>query len=220
MVGPVLLLTAGLAHAQTGNEPDRWTEAIERLDADTEGAAIVAFEPSTGGVSLIRFGAAGPTLFAPGTDQMDVAERSIARYGDLFGADDPGEQLELVEIRHEWRGTTRVHFRQVHDGVAVFGGAVRVHLDAQGAPLAMSGLAVPDIAVHATPNLGPDEAATLAVDAAAEALGFTPNRPLFAEPGPELSVYRQGLVRGVAGGPTHLVWDVVVAGGPVVREHI
>jgi len=61
-----------------------------------------------------------------------VAIDVLDRYSNLFGIEVPGEELEVVDVRTDSQGMSHISFRQMHQGVEVFGAVVKVHFSADG----------------------------------------------------------------------------------------
>jgi len=63
----------------------------------------------------------------------------VAHYGHLFGVHDPQRQLEVHGTRTDRLGHTQTTLHQVHRGVPVFSGVLKVHQDADGQVIAAFG---------------------------------------------------------------------------------
>lgn len=141
----------------------------------------------------ITMGVAGwPTFIRgdmPVTQQDDSStalERRVtaflAKYGEAFGISDASSELALYQVETDSLAMTHLTFHQIHKGLPVFGGWVKVHLDASGQTMiAVSNGFVPGINLeNATPKL----AATQAVNIA---YGAMPDGVLVSDP--KLVVY-------------------------------
>jgi Zn-dependent metalloprotease len=137
-------------------------------------------------------------------------------YGNLFGIADSQQQLVLKQARADRQRNTHTTYQQVHDGVPVFAGLMRVHMDEQNRMIAINGTFIPDIAVSVEPVLSASEAITVALEDAGirfgEAVGI-------GETQPTLYVFRKNLARGISG-TNHLVWEVEVGNGRTIREFV
>jgi len=87
------------------------------------------------------------------------AESFVAQYGQLFGVSDRTKQLVVDRVQTDAIGYKHTSFTQIHRGVRVFGGVIKVHQDARGDIRAANGdfYAIPDD-LSTTPRLSLDEA--------------------------------------------------------------
>ena len=136
--------------------------------------------------------------------------------GGLFGITDPDQQLIEKEAVSDHIGRTRTTFQQMHDGVPVFAGVLRVHSNATGGIVAVNGTFIPDLKVNTTPVLTADAAAAAAIALVSDQ---KPAAGLLLALGKKLYVYRINLARGVPG-PNALVYEVEVGNGINVREFV
>ncbi|MFN7022275.1 MAG: hypothetical protein ACK4WH_13235, partial [Phycisphaerales bacterium] len=125
-------------------------------------------------------------------------------HGALFGVTDPGAQLEIEKVETDPLGYAHTTFRQVHKGVKVFSGVVKVHQDARGNVVGANGRFYP---VKATLDVKP----TINADGAAAAA----RREVFEAPGAmveskELVVVNPGWYGDPDSG-ARLAYQVVVA---------
>jgi len=92
---------------------------------------------------------------APSALALEVLQAHV----DIFGLQDPRDELQHAEIVRGTDGRLRVRFTWRVDGVPVWGEDMVVHLDAQGELFAFNGVysATPPTAVP-TPEIGADEA--------------------------------------------------------------
>lgn len=66
-------------------------------------------------------------------------ENFLDRFGSLFGLVDRKSQLINAAIERDLSGHTHSKFKQIHEGVQVFGGQLRIHQDDQGRVIAANG---------------------------------------------------------------------------------
>ena len=92
---------------------------------------------------------------APSAQALDVLQAHV----DIFGLQDPRDELQHAETVRGTDGRVRVRFTRRVEGVPVWGEDLVVHLDAQGELFAFNGVysATPPTAVP-TPEIGADEA--------------------------------------------------------------
>lgn len=194
-------------------------QAIDRLQADSGGTAIVSLNRATGATRFVRLVPGQPTI--SGKSPEDVARNFFSSYGGMFGIQSDAEELQTVSTKTDRLQTTHVSFRQMYRGVPVFAGIVRAHMDSSRQLTAVNGTFVPGIDVNATPSLTSDQAAQYAVAAVKDVkdhgaqVAATPLTPRSSK----LYVYRTGLARGVPG-EDHLVFEVEVGNGSDVREFV
>ncbi len=96
----------------------------------------------TGLASFVANKAGGPILASEAGGAAAVslsADQFLDRYGRLFGVSDRATQLMGAGSERDLLGQTHLKFTQVHFGVPVFGGQLRVHQDAAGRVLATNG---------------------------------------------------------------------------------
>ena len=87
----------------------------------------------------------------------------IEQYAYLFGINDATTQLKCTKVHADALGWTHTSYRQMHNGVPVFSGTVRVHQTSDGSVVAANGecYAVhPDVTV--APTVGERQAAGIA----------------------------------------------------------
>jgi Zn-dependent metalloprotease len=192
-----------------------------RAHAEPGAHIAVTVNPSTRVLSSAEVRIPLAALGVSSHDSPVAKTRAVlARYGNLFGvADHPGElgDPEVVSepiTRTEDGGMTHVFYKQIVDGVPVFGGSIGVHLSPDGMHVNLvTNAFVPEVSV-ADDNVAIDSARSLAI--AKEAL---PVGKLLHEP--RLEVY--------AGPPSHplgasarLAWFVELTAGPLkpAREYV
>ncbi|MCP4248336.1 MAG: hypothetical protein GY778_14915 [bacterium] len=95
------------------------------------------------GIRIIRSGVTGRATFLSATDggAIPVAPPArgmakpidvLAAHGQAFGITKPDRQLVPVKVETDDLGYTHTTFQQVHHGVTVFSGVIKVHQDAAG----------------------------------------------------------------------------------------
>ena len=119
-------------------------------------------------------------------------------------------------------GDTHITYEQRHNGLPVFGGVVKAHLDSSGNLTSVNGTVVPDIEIDTTPKLSAAAAAARAMEAVAadppQSKSDDPVSVLSLQASSNtLSVYRTGLTRGVDG-TNQLVYVVEVTNGSSIRD--
>jgi Zn-dependent metalloprotease len=199
-------------------------EQLNQLKGQARGAVTISAESATNYASFVRVEQGGDLL--PGSTATSPEAKAfdfVSRYAAVLGLGD-GSALVKAATSIDQYGATHVTYRQVHKGVAVFGGTLKAHVDADGSLTSVNGTLVPDIQVNTTPRLSEAQAAARAIeqvvadpprDAVTGGARFLTAGELRATA--SLYVYRLGLVKGVPGA-SQLVYEVAVTNGNDVRE--
>src|SRR5262245_47699388 len=66
-------------------------------------------------------------------------EDFLAQHGDVFGIADPGRHLRRTRSENDTLGQTHTTYQQIHAGIPVFSGILKVHQDAAGAVRSANG---------------------------------------------------------------------------------
>ncbi len=217
--GAVAQGTGSAARPQAGQPPE--PSGIERLMADTGGGARVSLNPATGVAGFVRLpqGLKMSTSFFSPTSATGEADVFFTQYGGVFGVTQPAAELDYMGRQVDGMGNTHVAYQQLYQGVPVFAGVLKVHLNEQNAITAVNGTFVPKISVSSSPGLTADEAAQIATSTVAGQNDLRGPNDLSAV-NSKLFVFRTGLVEGVVGAD-HLVYEVEVANTAVtVREFV
>ncbi len=211
--GFVVLLTAVSAGpAWAAAAPDS-TEGLRIRTSRTTGVASFVSSANGGAIAVPASRAhTSKTGFTRESAPIDF----LREYGHLFGVADPNSQLVLEKTGTDALGHTHTTFRQVHQGVGVFAALLRVHLDAQGRPIAANGTFIPAIKLNTTPLVSAAEAAEIAV---AQVIQQLDRQVDVLAVRTKLYVFRVNLARGLPG-PDHLVYEVEVGDGRHVREFL
>jgi len=201
-----LPLTLAATPARPAQAPEA---ALARLVQDAGGLARTSRHRATG---VLRFVSVEPGRLAlSGATPAGRAADFLARYGAAFGIADPAAELEPTAARTDPQGHTHLSYAQVHRGLPVFAGVLRLHFDPLGRLIAVNGTVVPGIDVDPRPALS----AAAAVGRARAAVGDTagPART------PRLLIFRTGLVQG-RGGVARLAYEVEVGDGAGRRDFV
>ncbi|MEI2689631.1 MAG: M4 family metallopeptidase [Anaerolineae bacterium] len=207
--------------APLSSGPESVASAVQRLNADAQGAVSVSYRNATGAVSFVRVGPGG-NLYPAGAGELAEAQALgfLADYGALFGIADAGVQLISAGSWMDAAGNTRLAYTQVHQGVPVFGSYLHVVVSAGGALTSANAATVPGIKVSTIPALSPEKASAAALQAVSGpergALASSDVRVLSQR----LLVFRAGLVQDTPNGADHLVYEVEVGNGSSVRQFI
>lgn len=101
--------------------------------------------PVTGLATFVTAGSAGrgvggAIVVAPSLGRTDATPADFIRqHGHLFGVTDQARQLARVKTRADSIGHTHTTYRQVHQGVPVFSGVLKVHQNQAGEFIAANG---------------------------------------------------------------------------------
>ena len=147
----VLAVTAALAASPARADPRARDAALKRLQAAAKGTAAVSAHKATDVARFVQLppGARGLGQPAARTDR-DKQSQSAAffrSYGAAIGVSDPAGLRHVATIT-DALGETHLTYRQFHGAVPVFGGTVKVHFDAAHRLKAVTGTAIPDLAVE------------------------------------------------------------------------
>ncbi|MFW6097481.1 MAG: M4 family metallopeptidase, partial [Chloroflexota bacterium] len=209
--------------ASNSREPaqaDPRQDALERLQADSGGQANVSHNSATGVASFVRLPHDGGLALTAGLSAEAEARAFLAAYGAAFGVQDPDRQLQLVDERRNLAGHTQLSYKQVHEGVDVFAGMLRVQLDGSNRVVSANGAFVPGIKVDTTPSLTAETAMTRAVAHVQQQMDVENASTELAALNTHLYLFREGLVQRIAG-DVRLVYEVEVANSDVtVREFV
>ena len=211
-----------------GDPPGVDPALIQAFRQQARGAVKISNKGSTGKAAAVQAEKGGDLL--PGVRNQGPQGKALgffARYGELFGVQAPDSQLVETETNVDSYGMTHVSYQEVHNGVPVFGGVLRAHVDAQDNLTAVNGVFVPDIAIETSPALSSQTAEQTAIaavaanppvdDSTGQVMAVSPS-DLQARSS-QLFVYQDGLIQGIAG-PDYLVYQVEVSDGSGIREFV
>jgi len=149
---------------------------------DSENGFIIKRSPVTGFASSVR-GVGGQPIVMPASGTLRATpDEFLASFGSLFGVADPARQLTADAARTDRLGHTHTTYRQVHEGVPVFSGVLKVHQGPAGRVMAANGdfYSIPK-KLPTVPSLSIDTAAEAAHEAAALAHGLENDTELTLE---------------------------------------
>ena len=222
-----LLFFTTLSVAQNGSKAPIDAAGVQKLQADTGGAAKVSINRATGAARFVSLPAGKAGDLAPSSARAASAQQKAAaffrQYGSIFGISQPASQLKEVGTVRDRTGATHISYQQYYGGVPVFGAVLKVHFDAKNQLRAVNGTAIPHIAVSPTPA----RSASFATDAAIAKVRtnalkanntLKTTAPVTARR-TQLMVFQAGLAQGIDLG-THLVWEIEVGNGKNVREFV
>jgi Zn-dependent metalloprotease len=149
-----ILHCAPLAFAQPRESSDTREAALRRLQAAAGAAVVISEHKATGAARVVRLpaGAAGGLGRGPAASAREKQEQSAAffrDYGALVGISSPAS-LRLASTTTDHLGETHLTWKQFYGAVPVFAGTIKTHFDAAHQLKAVTGTAIPDIAVDPT----------------------------------------------------------------------
>jgi Zn-dependent metalloprotease len=217
---PGLQATAAAPH--TAAAPDR--SLVQQMKDGARGSVAISAARATGKVSFARAELDGDLL--PGvngaTNPVGKASAFLDKYSLAFGASRSQVVQDAVSSN---AGGSTVTYVQRFNGVPVFGGMVKAHIDADGDLTAVNGRFIPVGGLSTDARLTPADAGNRAValvraeppsaidGRAADTRGIKAKTTT-------LEVYRTGLVQGRKNGINELVYQVEVANGGNVRDMV
>ena len=218
----VLVGLALASQAQAQGSLSGQSEALARLATASGGSAQVSLHSATGAARFVRLAAAmRPSTKARGVAPDDSAMMAssaqfLADYGGLFGITSAGSELGVAAMAKDRQGGTHLTYKQLYQGLPVFGAELKTHFDAAGSLTVANGTFVPGIALNARPARTADEAGKTAITMVKASAGRAAK---IAALQITLMVYREGLAKGVEGA-NHLAWQVEVGNRIDVREFV
>ncbi len=226
------LIAAGLAAqpvlaASAAPAPKSDPSVVAQLRDAASGAVALRANPATGKVGFARAKGAHPDLLAGMAAEgrqgaIAKATTYLDKFAPAFGAR-PGE-LDQTEVYADKAGWS-VTFSQSYQGVPVFGGELKAHVDREGALTSVNGYVAPDISLDVTPTVSKAQASSRALSAVkAKPAGYEDGGPTGLTKGltvrrADLTIYRTGSPRGIDGKAT-LAWAVEVWNRSTVRESL
>lgn len=178
-------------------------------------SAQMVENPATGSARLLVFdGSQRPTFRA--TKSADQAIEALDRFAAVFGVTDVRDELQPSRSRTDIIGQTHSTYVQQYQGVPVYGGLLRVHVDSDHGLRAINGAFVPGINIDSRPRVSPVEAADAALMIISKDCDPF-DLPWLEASDPILYVYNTGLTRGRKG-TNHLVWETQVSDSRTIRE--
>ncbi|MGH3349984.1 MAG: M4 family metallopeptidase [Nocardioides sp.] len=216
------LVAAGLVVtpiAAIAAEPD--PSVIDRLKADADQTVTLKKEGATGQIGFVSTkGDLLPDVAADSKSKAAAkARKYLDTYAPVFGA--KADQLDQSKVSTTPAGWT-VEFNQAYDGVPVFGGTLKAHVDKAGDLTSVNGFAAPNLDLSTTPTWSKAKASAKALelvrakpaDAHADSKVSTKGVEVVKA---DLNVYRMGATQGVDG-KSLLAWVIEVSNKTTVRE--
>lgn len=215
------------ASAAPPDGPEHLDQALVReLKNGARGSVSISIDPATGFASFILSGRNGDLLPQERAQPQGKAKGFLDRFGGVLGVADADSDLVQIGSSTDELGATHITYEQRYRGLRVFGGIVKVHIDAGGDITAVNGTIVPAIGLDTNPKLSLKKATDRAIaTVVADPPGGDQDAPIalaardLRAESAELLVYRTGLVKGDSG-TNELVYQVVVTNGSNVRDAV
>lgn len=209
------------AQAQAQGTLNGQSEAIARLAADTASSAQVSFHAATGAARFVRVPTGGKLAAAGGRASSDAAKQAsslqfLNSYAKLFGISDASKELANATLSKDRQGGSHLSYKQLYQGLPVFGAELKTHFDAAGNLTAVNGTFIPDITLNPKPQRSAEQAAQIAL---ARVLGAQTGAKGVKAATLTLMVFREGLAQGIEGA-NRLAWQVEVGNRADVREFV
>jgi Zn-dependent metalloprotease len=212
-------LSASAVLAQTRSSGESRAASLQRLQDATGGGAVIATHRATGAARFIRLPERARGLGrGPAETAVEKQDHSIAffrEHGAAVGIDDP-RSLRLVSTVTDRLGETHLTWKQFHGSIPVFAATIKTHFDASHQLKAVTGTAIPGIAVDPKPTWSAGRVAPVARASVAAERGGAESLRIGTV---TLLVYREGLAQGVPG-ESHLAWEVEVTDGAGIRDFV
>jgi len=120
---------------------------LERLQMESHGDLIITFSRATNNPSFIRVSKNGDLSngAAQRGSRSHAARDFLHDYGKLFGIKNAATELDEVSSMTDEIGMTHLTYKQMYQGVPVYGAVLKSHFDSDDHLTAVNGLFVPDI---------------------------------------------------------------------------
>ncbi len=198
---------------------------VKKLKDTARGSVTISVDEATKFASFIKAGRNGDLLPGMKAQPQGKAKGFVDKFGAILGVADASD-LRQVGAKTDALGATHITYAQRYKGLPVFGGTLKVHVDAAGDLTAVNGTIVPaiDLSTDARLTAGQARARAIAAvkadppTASTDAAVKVRAAKLRAESS-KLLVYRTGLIKGVVG-TNELVYHVVVTNGANIRDAV
>ncbi|MBT9491899.1 MAG: M4 family metallopeptidase [Paucibacter sp.] len=221
----VIAMSVGLAlaaQAQAQGSLKGQSEAVARLSAQAGSQVEVSMHAATGAARFVRV-APGGKLSAQASTRAstDLTKQAssikfLNDYAGLFGISNAATELSAARVDADRLGGTHLTYKQVYQGLPVFGAELKSHFDAAGNLTVVNGTFIPGINVSASPTRTAEQASKIAIALVSADIGRAVK---LSASQPKLMIFREGLAKGVEG-TNHLAWAVEVGNRADVREFV
>jgi len=135
----IISLVTSTLFAQNNND------ALRSLNEQYK--AEISTNSATQKVEFIRFPKAAP-LSLNGTNLEQKARSFFNDFGDALGLNLNREELKIKKTVTDRYGNSHLYFEQTINGLAVFGGDLRLHFDENNKLTALNGAFIPHLYVN------------------------------------------------------------------------
>jgi Zn-dependent metalloprotease len=196
---------------------------VKKLKDSARGSVTLSINEATSFASFIVAGRNGDLLPSSHAQPQGKASGFLKQFGGLLGIADAGDLVQTGASTDNL-GATHLTYEQRYRGLPVFGGTLKVHVDAAGDLTAVNGTIVPAIDLATDPRLSAGEARARAIavvkdDPPTTSSGTAAETGKLRVESARLLVYRTGLVKGEVG-TNELAYQVVVTNGANVRDAV
>ena len=214
----ILMVATGNAKAAASQ---RVTDSMIRIQEATTGQAMVSLDPATELASFIRFEPGDLRTTSAADASFDEITRDFLKeYGAVFGLRDPAKELILSQKSIDSYGLGHVRYRQVYQGIPVFGAELSGHFSLSGQLFAISASTIEIEALDMVPVWQMSLAEEVAEDLVASAGRQRKQLADLQSINTELVVFRTGLARGIPGN-NYLAYRIeVINSARSVREFV
>ncbi|MGK0363464.1 MAG: bacillolysin [Saprospiraceae bacterium] len=179
--------------------------------------AEISINTTTQNAEFIRFPKNAP-LSLNGMSLEQKANSFFNDFGEAVGLNLDRVELKIQKTSTDRYGNNHLYFQQTINNLAVFGGDLRLHFDANEKLTAVNGVFIPNLYVNPTPIISTAEAAELALNIVTVQTRNYSTIPSFVHTN-ELKYFRKGLVYNQSG-ENHLVYHLEVRNDANVREYL
>lgn len=213
-----LLLICTLVATTAKAEPSETArDGVSRLKTISAVPGNVSIDSATELVSFVRLDGASPqlqpSLGRVAGQSFDIQTRNfLADYGPAFGLHHPSQDLQLVREQVGSHGAGQARYRQVYQGVPVFGAQLVSQFDRNQQLSAIAASTIEVDLLDINPSWLSEQAEHIARQAVIRDQPLSKPALDIQAIHTELMVYHSGLLQGVPG-RNHLAWRVEVADG-------
>jgi Zn-dependent metalloprotease len=220
-IHPTLVCLLALGAASLLAPPVALAGDLPSLKRAVGASVRTEVRPSTGKARFVQVDSGkdlSPAL-ARNASPRGKADAFMANYGNLFGIRDASGELEEISSSTDFLGHQTITYRQVFQGIPVYGSSLRAHIDSNGRLTMVNGTFVPvSVDLATTANLSVTAAAQIAIDQVAQQRAAAPS--IFTTIQHGLRVFPQGLLSRKTVDP-RLVFEVeVLATNANIREFL
>lgn len=200
------------------NAPERTQSTqtlVNQISSQTDGRTLITFNKGNGVATFMRVPQnANLDLTTVNSDSAptEIAAAFLNRYGEIFGIRDASTELTLSNTSVDRLGMSHLTYAQSYQGVPVFAGELKAHIDPTGSVRTVNGDFVPDINVDVNPTRTLDEASVIAIEAVLSGLDLDARNAStdIRMVNNRLYIFHSGLLRRIAG-QAHLAYEIEVA---------